>query len=100
MGAVVPIERILQALALGQQPRAWRLDPTSRNYRSYGRDQLRTQLYRLVTARPQPTFSGRRLNLTAGSNTENALFMYVPSLGRCAYVGLVSWTPESETGKS
>lgn len=98
MGAVVPIERILQALALGQQPRAWRLDPTNRNYRGYGRDQLRTQLYRLVTARPQPAVGGHRLNLTAGSNTENALFMYVPSLGRCAYVGLVSWTSESETG--
>lgn len=98
MGAVVPIERILQALALAQQPRAWRLDPTNRNYRGYGRDQLRAQLYRLVTVRPQPAFGRHRLNLTAGSNTENALFMYIPSLGRCAYVGLVSWTPESETG--
>ncbi len=98
MGAVVPIERILQSLALGQQPRAWRLDPTNRNYRGYGRDHLRMQLFRLVTARPQPSVGGHRLNLTAGSNTENALFMYVPSLGRCAYVGLVSWTPESETG--
>jgi hypothetical protein len=96
LGTVVPVERVMQTLALAHQSRAWRLDPTSRNYRSYGRDQLRMQLYRLVTFRPQQTFKGHRLNLTAGSNTSNALFMYIPSLGRCAYVGLVSWTPDSD----
>jgi hypothetical protein len=97
-GAIVPIERIMQALALAHQPRSWRLDPTTRNYRSYGRDELRTQLYRLTKARQRAVLGGHRLNLAAGSNTDNALFMYVPSLARCAYVGVLSWTPDPDAG--
>jgi len=95
VGTVVPVERVIESLAVARQSPNWRLDPSSKNYRSYGRDHFRAQLYRLLITTPRPSLQGLRLNLTAGSNTDRALFMFVPALGRCAYVGLVAWTNET-----
>jgi hypothetical protein len=96
VGAIIPIEEIIQSLAVSSQTRAWRLDPHTRNYRSYGRDRFRANLFRLLEQHPQPTHEQYLLNLAAGSNTQNALFMYIPSLGRCAYVGLLSWRKKTD----
>jgi hypothetical protein len=93
-GTQVTTAALLFRVALIRQSAGFRSDPQARHFRDYPRVLFRADLHTLL-ASGQRQSDGRTLQFAAGSDTNGALFMLVPSLGRTAYVGRIWFEDES-----
>lgn len=96
-GSQVETEGLMLRMAALRQTRAFKSDPVRERFTSYARTQFRADLFSLLESRELET-GGKRFRHAAGSNTNGAIFMLVPDLGRAAYVGRV-WFDETRTSR-
>ncbi len=87
-GSQVHLSALHQRLLLARQSKAFLRDPRSETFKEYPLELIRADLYGALAA-DSPTPSGRRLRVASGSDTQGAVFMLVPMLGRAGYVGRV-----------
>lgn len=80
--------QLLPHLLLARQSAAFRANPSARNFREYTREQFRADMYQLLSSGAFES-GGRRFRYASGSDTQGALFMLVPALGRMAHVGRI-----------
>lgn len=85
-GGQVHVSAVYQRLLLGRQSKAFVRDCRVENFREYPMEAFRADLYQALNGE-SVTPSGRRLHVASGSDTDGAIFMVVPSLGRTGYVG-------------
>lgn len=87
-GAGVEMSEILPNLALAAQGQRWRLDPTSRNFRGYGKAQFLFDLYRLRRAGTLAVDGWRLLlGVATGDSTRDKrrVFWVEDAAGRGSY---------------
>jgi hypothetical protein len=94
-----PVFSVLVELAFGAQDRAFMRSPSQKNFRPYSQHNFRADLFRLLVANPEPVIQGHRLILEPTSVAEDGLFMYLPIIGRCAFVGHVAFAPVSSSAE-
>ena len=92
-GERVSVFEILPEVAFTVQSRQFLKNPTKGTFRPYSQHMLRADLYRVVSAVAEPAIEGLRLVLEPTSVAEDGLFMFLPSLGRCAFVGHIVFLP-------
>jgi hypothetical protein len=85
----ISIFDILTELALQEQSRSFLKNPVKERFKSYSQHKFRADLFRLLSAAIEPSFQGHSLILEPTSVAEEGLFMYLPAIGRCAFVGHV-----------
>jgi hypothetical protein len=83
----VSIHSLLVELAITQQDKAFFHNPIQKNFKSYSEHAFRADLYRLLVSAEAPVFEKRRLKLEPQAVAERGIFMYLPSMSRCAFVG-------------
>lgn len=77
---------LLPKIALARQTKRFFKNPVREEYASYSVHQLRADLFALMQA-DRLEHNGHRLVLEPTSAAEDGLFMYIPALRRCAFVG-------------
>jgi hypothetical protein len=87
-GDQVRIAAIHQRLLLGRQSNAFLQDPRTEVFKEYPAEIFRADLYSALTDKIV-TSGKRRLRIASGSDTQGALFMVVPELGRPGHVGRI-----------
>jgi len=80
------IRELLPKIALARQTKRFFKNPVREEYASYSVHQLRADLFALMQA-DRIEHNGHRLVLEPTSAAEDGLFMYIPALQRCAFVG-------------
>jgi hypothetical protein len=81
------ILELLPRIALARQTKRFLRNPTREEFASYSIHHLRADLFALMERDGQIEHNGQRLILEPTSAAEDGLFMYVPALQRCAFVG-------------
>ena len=92
-GRRVSIFEILPEVAFAAQSRQFLKSPTKGAFRPYSQHMFRADLYRLVSSSAEPVVEGVRLVLEPTSVAEDGLFMFLPSAGRCTFVGHIVFLP-------
>jgi hypothetical protein len=92
-GQRVSVFEILPEMAFASQSRQFFKSPTKESFRAYSQHMFRADLYRLVSGATGPVIDGLRLVLEPTSVAEDGLFMFLPSVGRCAFVGHIMFLP-------
>jgi hypothetical protein len=87
---------LLPKIALARQSNKFFKNPVRENYVSYSIHDFRADLFNLMQTEGRLEHNGHRLVLEPTSAAEDGLFMYVPALQRCAYVGHASFVGASE----
>lgn len=87
---------LLPKIALAHQSKRFLRNPVREDYVSYSIHDFRADLFALMQVEDRLEYRGHRLVLEPTSAAEDGLFMYVPALQRCAYVGHVSFVGASE----
>jgi hypothetical protein len=90
----ISIFEILAELSFQNQPKAFLANPIRERFKSYSQYRFRTDLFRLLLARDVQLIASQRLVLEPTSVAEDGLFMYLPALGRCSFVGHVVLNPK------
>jgi hypothetical protein len=83
----VPVFELLPALAFAKQSKGFQRNPAKELFRTYSQHAFRADLYRFLTSLPDGTVNGKRLIIEPTSVAEQGLFMFIPTVGRCAFVG-------------
>ena len=96
-GARVSVFEILPELALSDQSRQFLRNPTKETFHPYSQHMFRADLYRLISTPMEPIVEGLRLVLEPTSVAEDGLFMFLPSVGRCAFVGHIVFLPTAQS---
>jgi hypothetical protein len=86
-GKRVSVNSLLPELALSQQSKTFLANPLQKNYKSYSQHALRADLFLLLSNNQRPVFKNHLLKLEPPSVAEHGIFMFLPSLGRCAFLG-------------
>jgi hypothetical protein len=89
----VPIFEILAEMAMERQPEAFRRNPTKDRFRAYSQHDFRADLYCLLSAPEVPPVHNLRLVLEPTSLADDGLFMFLPNIGRCGFVGYLVFSP-------
>jgi hypothetical protein len=82
---------LLPRIAFSMQPKKFLRNPVREDYTSYSIHNLRADLFGLMQAEGSVEHLSHRLVVEPTSAAEDGLFMYVPALQRCAFVGYVSF---------
>ena len=85
----VSIFRVLTEMAVASQAKNFGKNPVKEQFRSYSQHMFRADLFRLLASKETPSVHDHRLILEPTSVAEDGLFMFLPTLGRCAFVGHV-----------
>ena len=94
----VGVYEILPQMALLVQTSGFLKNPTREQFTSYSQHNLRADLFAIMQANATPSYGGFRLVLEPTSVAEDGLFMYLPSLQRCGYVGHISFVSTDSMG--
>jgi hypothetical protein len=86
-------------MALLVQTPGFLKNPTREQFRSYSQHDLRADLFAVMQTVTTPSYGGSRLVLEPTSVAEDGLFMYMPSLQRCSYVGHISFIAMDADGE-
>jgi hypothetical protein len=92
-GQRVSVFEILPEMAFTAQSSQFLKSPTKEAFRPYSQHMFRAYLYRLVSAATEPVVEDLRLVLEPTSIAEDGLFMFLPSVGRCTFVGHIVFLP-------
>lgn len=95
----VGIYDILPQMALLVQPPGFLKNPTHEQFRTYSQHDLRADLFAVMQTGTLPLYGESRLVLEPTSVAEDGLFMYIPSLQRCGYVGHISFITANADGE-
>jgi len=95
----VGIYEILPQMALLVQTPGFLKNPTHEQFRTYSQHDLRADLFAVMQTGTVPLYGGSRLVLEPTSVAEDGLFMYIPSLQRCGYVGHISFIAVDADGE-
>lgn len=87
----VGIYEILPQMALLVQTPGFLKNPTREQFRTYSQHDLRADLFAVMQTGALPVYAGSRLVLEPTSVAEDGLFIYIPSLQRCGYIGHISF---------
>jgi hypothetical protein len=90
------ILELLPKIALARQSKRFLKNPVREEYVSYSVHHLRADLFALMQADGRLEHNGHCLVLEPTSAAEDGLFMYIPALQRCAYVGHASFVGAGE----
>lgn len=83
----VPIFHLISEMAFLRQKEKFLKNPVQHHFRGYSQHKFRADLFRLLSRQAAPTIERHRLILEPTSVAEDGLFMYLPTIGRCAFVG-------------
>jgi hypothetical protein len=92
----VSVFRILPEIAIASQAKGFGKNPVKEQFRSYSQHMFRADLFRLLASQETPSVHGHRLIVEPTSVAEDGLFMFLPTLGRCAFVGHIVFTPAQQ----
>jgi hypothetical protein len=95
----VGIYQILPQMALLVQTPGFLKNPTHEQFRTYSQHDLRADLFAVMQTGTLPLRAGSRLVLEPTSVAEDGLFMYIPSLQRCGYIGHISFIAMDADGE-
>jgi hypothetical protein len=85
----VAVFKLLSEIALQEQSKSFFKSPVKERFKSYSQHKFRADLFRLLKSETGLTSNSTRLILEPTSVAEEGLFMYLPAIGRCAFVGHV-----------
>ena len=88
-----PIFAVMIEFALLMQGKRFLRNPIQKHFASYSQHQLRADLFTLLAVGGPLTINDQSLILEPTSVADEGLYMYLPDIGRCAYVGYVVFAP-------
>lgn len=95
----VGIYQVLPQMALLAQTPGFLKNPIREQFRTYSQHDLRADLFAVMQTGTLPLHAGSRLVLEPTSVAEDGLFMYIPSLQRCGYIGHISFIAMDADGE-